>query len=47
MATDGADGLHVTTTDGGWFGVDFAAPVDLSVKATLKRDLQTTAAGTS
>ncbi|MCI0396853.1 MAG: cellulase family glycosylhydrolase [Chloroflexi bacterium] len=45
--TDGSYSLRVETNDGGWFGLDFAAPVDLSNKTTLKIDLQTTGAGTS
>jgi len=47
-ATDGSHGLEVTTTGGGWFGVNLAAPVDVSGKSTLKVDLQVgPAAGSS
>ncbi|NES14082.1 MULTISPECIES: cellulase family glycosylhydrolase [Micromonospora] len=46
--TDGAYGLEVAATGGGWFGVTLPAPVDLSAKATLRYDLRTSAtAGTS
>ncbi|HKS99192.1 MAG TPA: cellulase family glycosylhydrolase [Rugosimonospora sp.] len=45
--TDGSSGLHVDAVDGGWFGTDLAAPVDISAKSALKVDLRTGAAGTS
>ena len=45
--TDGSYSLQVDTADGGWFGLDFAAPVDLSGKTALNLDIQTTGAGTS
>ncbi len=46
--TDGSQGLRVTTTGGGWFGVNLPAPVDVSGKSALKVDLQVgAAAGTS
>ena len=45
--TDGAHGLHVDAADGGWFGVSFPEPLDLSGKTSLKYDLRTGAAGTS
>jgi mannan endo-1,4-beta-mannosidase len=46
-ATDGTHSLRVTTNDGGWFGVVFPSPVDLSRKTKLTFDIQTTNAGTS
>ncbi|WP_186315993.1 cellulase family glycosylhydrolase [Catellatospora sichuanensis] len=45
--TDGTAGLHADAVDGGWFGVSFPAPVDLSGKTHVKFDLRTAAAGTS
>jgi mannan endo-1,4-beta-mannosidase len=45
--TDGAYGLKVTTADGGWFGITYATPADLSGKTRLKYDLKTIGAGTS
>ena len=45
--TDGSYGLQVNSTNGGWFGLDFVAPLDLTGKISLKFDLQTLAAGTS
>ncbi|MEU2166087.1 cellulase family glycosylhydrolase [Micromonospora chersina] len=46
--TDGAAGLSVAATGGGWFGVTLPTPVDLSAKATLRYDLRTSdTAGTS
>lgn len=45
--TDGSYSLQVDTADGGWFGLSFAAPVDLTGKTHLKLDLKTVAAGTS
>lgn len=47
-ATEGAYGLHIDSTGGGWFGTNLATPVDLSGKSTLKVDLRTgPSAGTS
>lgn len=40
FATGGSYGLEVTATGGGWFGLDFAAPLDLSGKTGLKYDLK-------
>ena len=40
FATEGGYGLEVTSTGGGWFGLDFAAPLDLSGKTGLKYDLK-------
>ncbi len=45
--TDGLYGLQVNSTNGGWFGLSFAAPFNLSGKTQLKYDLQTLASGTS
>ncbi len=46
--TGGAHGLHVTTADGGWFGLTgLAEPLDLSNKSYLRYDLRTGALGTS
>lgn len=46
-ASRGTSSLEVTSS-GDWFGVDFATPLDLSAKSTVKVDLQTPAsAGTS
>jgi mannan endo-1,4-beta-mannosidase len=47
FATDGSQGLKVTTADGGWFGVTFPAPVDLTGKIKIKLDIKTGAVGTS
>ncbi|MEO3820368.1 cellulase family glycosylhydrolase [Plantactinospora sp. B24E8] len=46
-ATQGAAGLRVAATGGGWFGVTLPEPVDLSAKATLRYDLRAGAGGTS
>ena len=40
FASEGSYGLEVTSTGGGWFGLDFAAPLDLSGKTGLKYDLK-------
>ena len=40
FATEGGYGLEVTATGGGWFGLDFEAPLDLSNKTGLKYDLK-------
>ncbi len=45
--TDGSYGLQVDSSIGGWFGLGFVSPFDLSGKSQLKYDLQTLAAGTS
>jgi mannan endo-1,4-beta-mannosidase len=45
--TDGAYGLQVNSTNGGWFGLNFATSFDLTGKISLKYDLQTLGAGTS
>lgn len=47
FATDGSFGLQVVTQSGGWFGLNFPSPVDLSTKTKLLVDFQTLAAGTS
>ncbi len=41
FATHGTYGLRVEAADGGWFGVTFDEPVDLSARTTLKYDLRT------
>ncbi len=46
-ATDGTHGLRVDSTGGAWFGVTFAAPVDLSARGSIAYDLRTGATGTS
>jgi mannan endo-1,4-beta-mannosidase len=45
--TDGAYGLQVNATNGGWFGLGFSSPFDLTGKTRLKFDLQTLTSGTS
>lgn len=45
--TDGNYSLQVESTNGGWFGLSFPAPFDLTGRVSLKFDLQTLAAGTS
>ena len=47
FATHGTHGLRVAAADGGWFGVTFAEPVDLSARTTLKYDLRTSPAAGS
>jgi len=41
FATAGTHSLRVDAVDGGWFGVTFAEPLDLSARVTLKYDLRT------
>jgi mannan endo-1,4-beta-mannosidase len=41
FATHGTHGLRVDAADGGWFGVTFAEPIDLSTRSALKYDLRT------
>jgi mannan endo-1,4-beta-mannosidase len=43
FATAGTHSLRVDAADGGWFGVTFAEPLDLSSRVTLKYDLRTDA----
>jgi mannan endo-1,4-beta-mannosidase len=45
--TEGAQGLHVASNGGNWFGVTFPSPVNLSGKTSLKYEIHTGAAGTS
>ncbi|CAN5885958.1 hypothetical protein BH24DEI2_BH24DEI2_20510 [soil metagenome] len=40
FATEGSYGLEVTSTGGGWFGLDFDEPLDLSNKTGIKYDLK-------
>ncbi|MBO3737588.1 cellulase family glycosylhydrolase [Actinoplanes flavus] len=48
FATHGTHGLRVNAADGGWFGVTFAEPIDLSTRTALKYDLRTSpTAGTN
>ncbi|WP_433379292.1 cellulase family glycosylhydrolase [Actinoplanes sp. CA-142083] len=48
FATEGTHGLRIAAADGGWFGVTFAEPVDMSGRSALKYDLRTSpAAGTN
>lgn len=44
--TDGSYSLEVNVTAGGWFGVTFPAPVDLSNQPSLAVDVGTTSVGT-
>ena len=46
-ASEGTHSLQVTTADGGWFGLNFAAPVNLTGKTHIKFEIKTLAAGTS
>ena len=46
-ASEGTHSLQVTTADGGWFGLSFAAPVNLTGKTHLKFEIKTLGAGTS
>jgi mannan endo-1,4-beta-mannosidase len=45
--TDGSYSLEVNVTNGGWFGITFPAPLDLSKQPSLAIDIQTTSAGGS
>lgn len=45
--TDGSFSLRVDSTNGGWFGVIFSTPLDISTKTHMKFDVKTTGAGTS
>jgi mannan endo-1,4-beta-mannosidase len=45
--TDGNYGLEVLSTNGGWFGVLFSPPYDLTGRTHVKIDVQTLGAGTS
>ncbi|WP_433303701.1 cellulase family glycosylhydrolase [Actinoplanes sp. CA-030573] len=48
FATLGAHGLRVAAADGGWFGVTFPEPIDMSGRSALRYDLRTSAtAGTN
>lgn len=40
FATNGSAGLRVKGADGGWFGVAFAEPLDLSTKTKIMYDLK-------
>jgi len=46
-ASEGSHSLKVTTADGGWFGVNFGAPFNLTGKTHIKFEIKTLAAGTS
>ena len=46
-ASDGSQSLKVTTADGGWFGLNFSVPVNLTGKTHLKYEIKTLGAGTS
>ena len=46
-ASDGSYSLKVTTADGGWFGVIFAAPINLTGKTHIKFEIKTLGVGTS
>ena len=45
--TDGNFSLQVNATGGGWFGVSFPSPVDLSGRPSVSIDIQTTGLGGS
>jgi mannan endo-1,4-beta-mannosidase len=47
FATDGIQGLEVTSNGGAWFQGVFAEPLDLTGRTVLSYDLQTGATGTS
>ena len=46
-ASEGSHSLKVTTADGGWFGLNFSAPVNLTGKTHIKYEIKTLGAGTS
>ena len=46
-ASEGSHSLKVTTADGGWFGLNFSVPVNLTGKTHLKYEIKTLAAGSS
>jgi mannan endo-1,4-beta-mannosidase len=46
-ASEGVHSLKVTTADGGWFGLNFSVPVNLTGKTHLKYEIKTLGAGTS
>ena len=46
-ASEGSHSLKVTTADGGWFGLNFSVPVNLTGKTHLKYEIKTLGAGTS
>jgi mannan endo-1,4-beta-mannosidase len=46
-ASQGSYSLKVTTVDGGWFGVSFGVPVNLTGKTHIKFEIKTLATGTS
>jgi len=45
--TDGNYSLQINAADGGWFGLGFATPMDLTGKTHLKIDIKTSGTGTS
>jgi mannan endo-1,4-beta-mannosidase len=47
FVTHGTQGLRADTVDGGWFGLNLPASVDISGKTRFKIDLRTGAVGTS
>jgi mannan endo-1,4-beta-mannosidase len=47
FASDGSSSLKVSPTGGGWFGVEYSTPLDLSGKTHVSWDLKTTDFGTS
>jgi mannan endo-1,4-beta-mannosidase len=48
FSTQGTHGLRIAAADGGWFGVTFAEPIDMSNRISLKYDLKTSpTAGTN
>jgi mannan endo-1,4-beta-mannosidase len=47
FATEGTHSLRFNAVDGGWLGVTFPAPVNLTGKTHIKVDIKTLGAGTS
>ncbi len=47
FVTEGDFGLKITPTGGGWFGVEYTLPLDLTGKTHVLWDLKTTGSGTS